>query len=176
MRAHISLPVVFTAFVFTGCAQVTNQISSTDAAAVYAKCALDRRRHGRGRQIKRRQATVTAGPRGADPGARPIGAQCRQIVSQDKRYAAWQSPPWQEYFQRGDAIFYKLSTGEIPVGLANKLAIESRGKISSRGVERACRRCPSRRSAAAAGCRGNAPSEYADSTPSLVLSRTGATP
>jgi hypothetical protein len=34
MRAHISLPVVFTAFFLAGCAQVTNQISSTDAAAV----------------------------------------------------------------------------------------------------------------------------------------------
>jgi hypothetical protein len=33
--------------------------------------------------------------------------------------------------QRRDAIFYKLSTGEIPVGMANKLAIESRGKFQA---------------------------------------------
>jgi hypothetical protein len=30
--------------------------------------------------------------------------QCRQIVAGDKRYAAWDTPPWREYFQRGDAI------------------------------------------------------------------------
>jgi hypothetical protein len=32
-------------------------------------------------------------------------------------------------YQRSDAIFYKLASGEIPVGLANKLLIECRGKF-----------------------------------------------
>ena len=47
----------------------------------------------------------------------------------DNRFAAWETPYWEEYFQRSDAIFYKLASGEIPVGLANKLSIESRGKF-----------------------------------------------
>jgi hypothetical protein len=146
MRAHISLPVVFTAFFLAGCAQVTNQISSTDAAAVYAKCVADVRATPESQLVS---ARLWVGD-GTDwvaklSDAKPLSpperealvqvhdrsAQCRQIVSQDKRYAAWQSPPWQEYFQRGDAIFYKLSNGELTVGLANKLAIESRGKFQA---------------------------------------------
>jgi hypothetical protein len=56
--------------------------------------------------------------------------RCRQIIiDHDNRYAAWETPYWQEAFQRMDAIFYKLASGEIPVGLANKLAIESAGKF-----------------------------------------------
>ena len=131
MRAHISLPGVLIALVFTGCAQVTNQISSTDAAAVYAKCVVDVRATPESQLVSARLG-IGDGTDGVTKlnDAKPLSpperealaqvhersAQCRQIVSQDKRYAAWQSPPWQEYFQRGDAIFYKLSTGEIPVG------------------------------------------------------------
>jgi hypothetical protein len=56
--------------------------------------------------------------------------RCRQIIiAHDNRYAAWETPYWQELFQRGDAIFYKLASGEISVGLANKLTIESTGKF-----------------------------------------------
>jgi hypothetical protein len=58
--------------------------------------------------------------------------KCREIVlSHDRRYAAWETQYWQEYFQRSDAIFYKLASGEIPVGLANKLSIESAGKFQT---------------------------------------------
>ena len=56
--------------------------------------------------------------------------QCRKItpVNSD-RYIAWATPYREEYFQRGEAIFNKLVRGEIPVGLANRLAIESNGKF-----------------------------------------------
>jgi hypothetical protein len=57
---------------------------------------------------------------------------CRQIIiAHDDQYAAWETPYWQEFFQRGDAIFYKLASGDIPVGLANKLSIESTGKFNA---------------------------------------------
>jgi hypothetical protein len=57
---------------------------------------------------------------------------CRQIIiAHDNQYAAWETPYWQDLFQRGDAIFYKLASGEIPVGIANKLTIESAGKFQS---------------------------------------------
>lgn len=63
--------------------------------------------------------------------------KCRQIiVSHDMRYAAWETQYWQEYFQRSDEIFARLATGELPVGVANRLAIESNGKFqldASRG-------------------------------------------
>ena len=56
--------------------------------------------------------------------------RCRQIViDHDTQYAAWELPYWQELFRRSDAIFSKLASGEISVGLANKLTIESTGKF-----------------------------------------------
>jgi hypothetical protein len=58
--------------------------------------------------------------------------QCKQIIlTHDNNYAAWETPYWQEYFQRSDEIFYKLASGEIPVGLANRLSIESHGKFQT---------------------------------------------
>jgi hypothetical protein len=57
---------------------------------------------------------------------------CRDIIiAHDNRFAAWETPYWQEFFQRGDAIFYKLASGEIAVGAANKLTIESIGKFQT---------------------------------------------
>jgi hypothetical protein len=38
---------------------------------------------------------------------------------------------WLDYFQRSDAIFNKLASRELPVGLANKLTIESNGKFQA---------------------------------------------
>jgi hypothetical protein len=56
--------------------------------------------------------------------------QCRQIViSHDNQYAVWETPIYQEFFERSDQIFYKLASGEISAGLANKLYIESTGKL-----------------------------------------------
>jgi hypothetical protein len=58
--------------------------------------------------------------------------RCRQIViDHDNQYAAWETPYWEELFQKGDAIFYKLASGEIPVGLANKLTIEIFGQFQT---------------------------------------------
>jgi hypothetical protein len=55
---------------------------------------------------------------------------CRQIIiDHDNRYAAWETPYWQEAFQRSDAIYLKLVSGEMPVGVANRLTIESVGKF-----------------------------------------------
>ena len=51
--------------------------------------------------------------------------------SDDGRSATWELPYWLDYFKRGDAIFNKLASGELPVGLANKLTIESNGKFQA---------------------------------------------
>jgi hypothetical protein len=37
-------------------------------------------------------------------------------------------------FPRSDAIYYKLSSGEITVGAANKLTIESRGRFQTEAL------------------------------------------
>ena len=56
--------------------------------------------------------------------------QCRQIAPiNSDRYVAWVAPYREEYFERGNAILYKLESGEIAVGLANRLMIESNGKF-----------------------------------------------
>jgi hypothetical protein len=36
-----------------------------------------------------------------------------------------------DYFNRSDAIFNKLASGELPTGLANKSTIESNGKFQA---------------------------------------------
>jgi hypothetical protein len=57
---------------------------------------------------------------------------CRQIIiAHDNRFAAWEAPYWQEFFARSDQLFYKLASGELPVGIANKLAIESNGQFQA---------------------------------------------
>src|SRR5215470_6183607 len=66
---------------------------------------------------------------------------CRQIIfSDDSRSAAWKLPYWLDYFHRSDAIFNKLASGELPIGLPNKLAIESNGKFSGRSFKKIPRR------------------------------------
>lgn len=56
--------------------------------------------------------------------------QCRAITPiNNDTYVAWVTPYREAYFQRGDAIFRELVSGEIPVGLANKLIIESNAKF-----------------------------------------------
>ena len=57
---------------------------------------------------------------------------CRQtIISDNSRSEAWKLPYWLDYFKRSDAIFNKLASGELPIGLANKLSIESEGKFQT---------------------------------------------
>lgn len=57
---------------------------------------------------------------------------CKEIIlTHDNTFAAWETPYWQELFQRNDEIFYKLAGGDISVGLANRLAIESNGKFQT---------------------------------------------
>jgi hypothetical protein len=57
---------------------------------------------------------------------------CRQIIlDHDNRFAAWEAPYWQELFRRSDEIYVRLASGELPVGTANRLSIESFGKFQA---------------------------------------------
>ncbi len=149
MRAHVSVPVVLSACLLAGCAQVTDQIASSDAATVYAKCMADVRATAESQLISARlwlgdgtdsvNKLTDAKPfvaieRDALTQVHDRTLQCRQIVAGDKRYAAWDTPPWREYFQRGDAIYSKLASGEITPGMANRLTIESRGKFQTEAL------------------------------------------
>jgi hypothetical protein len=57
-------------------------------------------------------------------------ARCQRIiVSHDNVFAAWELPHWQMFFAREDQLFTKLASGEMPVGVANKLFIESKDQF-----------------------------------------------
>ncbi len=57
---------------------------------------------------------------------------CRQfIIEHDNRYAAWETPYWQDLYQRSDEIYVRLAAGEMAIGIANRLSIESHGKFQS---------------------------------------------
>jgi hypothetical protein len=53
------------------------------------------------------------------------------FISGERRSEVWELPYWLDYFKRSDAIFNKLASGELPIGLANKLTIESNGKFQA---------------------------------------------
>jgi len=58
--------------------------------------------------------------------------QCRDIImARVDKNDVGQSAYLQDYVQRSDEIFNKLATGEIPVGMANKLSIESDRKLET---------------------------------------------
>jgi hypothetical protein len=60
--------------------------------------------------------------------------QCRQIIiAHDNIFAAWEAQHWQAFFQRQDQLFYKLASGELPVGVANKLSIDSWDQLRVEG-------------------------------------------
>lgn len=141
MRTCIFLAVVFMAQGLTGCAQIAAQQASKNAA----ECARAIRSSPEGQVVFARlwgfddtdtaakltdPSPLTSEQRNALVEIHNRTFQCRQIIiAHDDRYAAWEAPYWQEFFQRSDAIFSKLASGEIPVGVANKLAIESAGKF-----------------------------------------------
>lgn len=136
------------ALAIAGCAQIAAQQAKKDATG----CAQEARNSPEGQIVYARlwafddsdsanklrdPAPLTKEEQNALVQVHNKIVKCRQIiVSHDMRYAAWETQYWQEYFQRGDEIFARLATGEIPVGVANRLAIESNGKFqldASRG-------------------------------------------
>jgi hypothetical protein len=58
--------------------------------------------------------------------------RCRQIIVTHAN--PQELAVFEEYFQRSDAIFYKLASGEIAVGEANRLRIESEAKRRADGA------------------------------------------
>jgi len=58
--------------------------------------------------------------------------RCRQIVTASSGESeTWQAVLKDQYNQRSDAIYYRLINNDLPVGLANRLTIESAGKLQA---------------------------------------------
>jgi hypothetical protein len=130
-----------------GCARIAGQLDAQESAKNFKSCMQEIRATPEGQLVSARlwrfDETDTASKL-SDPNpfskserdalvtTHNLLQRCRQIIlTHDNRYAAWETPYWQEFFQRSDEIFYKLASGEISVGLANKLAIESNGKFQT---------------------------------------------
>lgn len=127
--------------VLVGCAQIAAQQTAKNVD----KCVADNKATPEGQVLSARlwanDSTDTAAklsdPKPLTPDERNALVQfhnraleCRKLIlAYDNRHAAWEAPYFQEYFQRSDEIFYRLASGEIPVGVANKLSIESTGKL-----------------------------------------------
>jgi hypothetical protein len=143
MRASLFVTLCLVARGLTGCTLVATQ----QAAKQATNCLQDVRSSPEGQIVYAKlwasDATDTAAKLSDSnpltPSERDALVQvhdnmisCRQmIISDDSRSTAWELPYWLAYFQRSDAIFNKLASGEVPVGLANRLTIESNGKFQA---------------------------------------------
>lgn len=141
MRVSVFLVAAFAVHAVTGCAQ--QRLHETRAN--FDKCVAENKATPEAQMLAARiwngdgtdtaaklsdPNPLTRAERDALVQVHNRSVQCRQIlIAYDNQYAAWETPYLQELFQRTDEIFYKLASGELPVGLANKLRIESTGKF-----------------------------------------------
>ena len=142
---RVILAVVASAVVLSGCMQIIGGASAVATRDKYRKCMADLLATPEGQVAKKHiwmddgtdtaeklsdPHPLTPTERNALVQAHAKWVQCRQIIiNHDNQFAAWETQYWQELYQRDDQIFYKLASGEMPVGLANKLIIESNGKF-----------------------------------------------
>ena len=142
------LAVIASAVALGGCTQqLAGQLAAKDAGERFKKCMADGRATPEHQMLAERiwqfDTTDTASklndPNPLTPAERNALVQthnrvvpCRQIIiNHDNQYAAWEAPIFQSAFQRADQIFERLASGELPVGAANKLIIESNGQLQS---------------------------------------------
>jgi hypothetical protein len=141
------LAVMASAVMLSGCMQVIGGIAATSARDKFQKCVADYKATPEAQMLAHRiwqgdgadTAEKLSDPKPLTPAERdalvklhPQAVQCRQIIiAHDNTFAAWEAPHWQAYFARTDQIFTRLASGEMPVGVANKLAIESNGQFQT---------------------------------------------
>jgi hypothetical protein len=140
MRLFLSTAASILALAVGGCA-VVGAVAAAGAKDKFQKCQADIRATPEAQMLTRRlwqgDSTDTAAklsdPNPLTPAERdalvkihPEALQCRQIIiNHDSTFAAWELPYWQAYFARTDQLFTRLASGEMPVGVANKLYMES---------------------------------------------------
>jgi hypothetical protein len=147
VRPVVTIVALAAALAVTNCAQIVGQLDAQSAAKNAKSCFQQIWATPQGQLLSPRlwrfNETDTASKL-SDPNPLTKSEQdalvvvhtqmqsCKEIIlTHDNIFAAWETPYWQEYFQRNDELFYKLASGEIPVGLANKLSIESNGKFQT---------------------------------------------
>ena len=121
-----------------GCAIVT-QIATQQDAKKAKECFADAKATPEGQLVHKRiwsfDGTDTAekltDPKPLTPPERDALVQFKSHIEPCRQIIIQHAPYWQEFFQRQDQIFSKLASGELPAGLANKLAIESNGQFQT---------------------------------------------
>jgi hypothetical protein len=140
MRVSIPFAVLLFMHALTGC-----QATLTDARSKLSKCYGGIKSTPEAQMLALRlwqfdgsdTASKLTDPKPLTPAEREALEQvhkkvpeCRQIgADYDNQSAAWLTPIKQEDYQRTDQIIAKLASGEISVGVANRLLIESNGKL-----------------------------------------------
>lgn len=137
MRAYLFVTLCLVAGWLAGCTLIATQQTANQATS----CLQDVKSSQEGQIVYAKlwasDATDTeaklSDPNPLTPTERDTLAQvhndiisCRQMIISDDSL-----PYWLDYFKRSDAIFNKLASGELPVGLANRLTIESNGKFQA---------------------------------------------
>jgi hypothetical protein len=123
------------ALALSGCTILT-KITALDDAKKAKECFADAKATPEGQLVHQRIWSFD-GANTADKltDAKPLTPDERKALIQYKnrlepcRKNVVSDAPYQELFQRQDQIFDKLGSGEMPVGLANKLSIESNGQF-----------------------------------------------
>lgn len=147
MRVVVIFAIVLALPALPGCAELAAQDAAKEAHANFAKCVADYRATPESQLIAARlwmgdgsdTAAKLIDPNPLTPAERTAlvqqhdrALQCRQIITaHDNKYAPWRVAAFEDYFQRSDEIFDKLASGQLPVGLGNKLSIESNGKLQA---------------------------------------------
>jgi len=147
MRAAFISVVVAALHALAGCAEIAAQDAAKEAHANFAKCVAAYRATPENQLIAARlwmgdgtdSAAKLVDPNPLTPAERnalvqqhSLALQCRQIITaHDDKYAPWRVAAFEDYFQRSNEIFDKLASGELPVGLANRLSVESNGKLQA---------------------------------------------
>jgi hypothetical protein len=145
MRAFLFLLAALALHGLTGCAQIlmAQDSTTTDARGKFKKCTAENGVTAEGQALSTRlwmedgsddvEKLLDSNP--LTPAERTALIQfhnkallCRQIITTNVDHSA-SSSFFQDHARRSDAIYSKLANGQIPVGLANRLSIESDRKL-----------------------------------------------
>jgi len=146
MRALGFLSPALALIALSSCAQLLPEDAATaQVRTQFAKCGAENKASPEGRILGGRLVMgdgsdssaklldpypLTPAERAALVQLHNRAVQCRQIIfAHASQTAAWQVPYLQEYAVRSDQVFDKLASGELPVGMANKLSLESDRKF-----------------------------------------------
>jgi len=147
----MAIVLTLSACAILGACAVVGAVSAASAKEKFQKCVADYKATPEARMLSARMwqddgsdtAAKLSDPNPLTPAERdalvkihPKAVDCRQIIiTHDQLFAAWELQHWQAYFQREDQLFYKLASGELPVGVANKLAIDSWDEAKLQGAK-----------------------------------------